>query len=253
VLITTALLWPIYRGELFTITRWRLQLLRGLMLGSMTAMNFFALQYLQLAETGAIQFSVPLLIAVISSVWLHERLDARRWLAIGCGFVGVLLVIRPGGQGFHPALLLSVINALLYAGFNLLTRELARHDSPAATQLMSAVVSATMLAPFAAARWQPPEGAAVWALVAVCGLCGGLGHYFVAKAHRHASAATLSPFLYQQIVYMTAWGWLLFGQMPDGFVIAGAVVVVASGLYLLWLEVQAAPAAPRSVVETPAD
>jgi drug/metabolite transporter (DMT)-like permease len=72
--------------------------------------------------------------------------------------------------------------------------------------------------------------------LALCGLMGGVGHLFVAMAHRHASAAVLGPFLYQQILYMTLWGWLVFNQVPDAFVVAGAVVVVASGLYLLWLE-----------------
>ena len=77
------------------------------MLCSMTALNFVALQYLQLAETGAIQFSVPILIALLSAWWLGEKLDARRWVAIVGGFLGVLLVLRPGSHAFHPALLLS--------------------------------------------------------------------------------------------------------------------------------------------------
>jgi drug/metabolite transporter (DMT)-like permease len=76
------------------------------------------------------------------------------------------------------------------------------------------------------------------ALIALCGLCGGLGHFLVALAHRYASAATLGPFLYQQIVYMTLLGWLVFGQVPDALVVAGALVVVASGLSLLWVELR---------------
>ena len=80
-----------------------------------------------------------------------------------------------------------------------------------------------------------------WALLAFCGLCGGLGHYFVALAHRYGSAARLGPFLYQQIVYMSLGGWLVFGQVPDRFVVLGAVVVVGSGLYLLWHEMRAEP------------
>ena len=115
VLLTPVLLAPRYGRELVRVRDWRLQALRALMMGCMTALNFWALQYLQLAETGAIQFSVPLLIALPSAWWLGERLDARRWLAIGAGFAGVLLVVRPGSQAFHPAILLSVLNALLYA------------------------------------------------------------------------------------------------------------------------------------------
>ena len=237
-LITTALLAPSEGRNLFRVRNPRLQILRSMMLASMTALNFWALQYLQLAETGAIQFSVPLLIALLSAWWLGEHLDWRRWVAISVGFGGVLLVIRPGTQGFHPALLLSVLNALLYAAFNLLTRKLAASESPAATQLMSALGATIVLTPFALAQWQTPANAKTWAVVAACGLFGGLGHYLVAVAHRYASAATLGPFLYQQIVYMTLWGWLLFGQIPDLLVMLGAAVVVASGLALLLMEMR---------------
>lgn len=216
----------------------KLQALRGAMLASMTALNFFALQYLQLAETGAIQFSVPILIALLSAWWLHEKLDARRWVAIVGGFAGVMLVIRPGSQAFHPAILLCVANAVLYAVFNMLTRRMAASESPESMQLLSAAMAALLLAPFALAQWQTPASAAQWALLLLCGLMGGVGHLFVAMAHRYASAAVLGPFIYQQILYMALWGWLVFKQVPDAFVIAGALVVVLSGLYLLWMEMR---------------
>ncbi len=238
VLIASALLAPRYGLELVRVHDWRPQVLRAAMMASMTALNFWALQYLQLAETGAIQFSVPLLIALFSAWWLGERLDARRWLAIVAGFVGVLLVIRPGSQAFHPAILLSVLNAVLYAAFNMLTRRMVATESAASMQLMSALGAAVILAPWALATWRWPEGWLPWLVVALCGLCGGLGHFMVAQAHRYASAATLAPFLYQQIIYMTLLGWLVFGQVPGLLVIGGAAIVVASGLYLLWLEMR---------------
>jgi drug/metabolite transporter (DMT)-like permease len=236
-----ALLAPRHGLRLLHMHSPKLQVLRGSLLAAMTALNFWALQYLQLAETGAIQFSVPLLIALLSAWWLGEHLDARRWLAIVAGFLGVLLVMRPGTQGFHPAIVLSVLNALLYAAFNLLTRRMAATESAEAMQLISALCAALWLAPFALAAWQTPQTLQQWALIALCGLMGGVGHLFVAQAHRHASAAVLGPFLYQQILYMTLWGWLVFQQVPDAFVVAGAAVVVTSGLYLLWLEMRRAP------------
>jgi drug/metabolite transporter (DMT)-like permease len=238
VFIASALLAPRYGQELVRVRNWKLQALRAAMMAAMTALNFWALQYLQLAETGAIQFSVPLLIALFSAWWLGERLDARRWLAIVAGFVGVLLVIRPGSQAFHPAILLSVMNALLYAAFNMLTRRLVATESAASLQLMSAAGAAVLLTPWALAVWQWPASAQQWLLLALCGLCGGLGHFMVAQAHRYASAATLGPFLYQQIIYMTLLGWLVFGQVPGLLVVGGAVIVVLSGLYLLWLEMK---------------
>ena len=110
-LVSIAVFAPSLKGDLWRWRHPRLQLLRGLMLASMTGLNFWALQYLQLAETGAMQFSVPILIALLSAWWLGERLDAKRWLAIAMGFVGVLVIIRPGSSGFHPAILLSALNA----------------------------------------------------------------------------------------------------------------------------------------------
>ena len=238
VLLASALLAPRYGLELVRVRDWKLQALRAAMMAAMTALNFWALQYLQLAETGAIQFSVPLLIALFSAWWLGERLDAQRWLAIVAGFAGVLLVIRPGSQAFHPAILLSVMNALLYAAFNLLTRRMVATESAASMQLMSALGAALILSPWALAAWQWPQGWLPWLALALCGLCGGLGHFMVAQAHRYASAATLAPFLYQQIIYMTLLGWLVFGQVPGLLVMVGALVVVLSGLYLLWLEMR---------------
>ncbi len=223
--------WALYRPK-----QVKLQLLRALMQAVMTALNFWALQYLQLDVTGAIQFSVPILIAIISARLLGERLDARRWIAILVGFAGVLLIVRPGSQEFHPAIVLSLLNAVLYALFNMLTRRLAATELPATTQLWSAGAAALLLTPIGLMQWTTPPDALTWILVLSMGAFGGLGHLMVTQAHRYASAAVLGPFLYQQIIYMTLFGWLVFGHVPDAAVVGGAVVVVASGLYLLYRE-----------------
>ncbi len=233
VLFTGLLLAPRHGRALLRTAHPRLQLLRGTMLFGMTGLNFWALQYLQLAETGAIQFAVPLLIALFGAWLLGERLDAGRWAAIGTGFVGVLLIVRPGTGAFHPAILLSIGNAVLYALFNLLTRRLAAADRPEATQFLSALAAATLLAPFAIAAWRTPSGALEWALLALLGIAGGIGHWLLAVAHRFAPASVLAPFLYQQIVWMTLLGWWVFGDVPGPAVVAGTAVVVASGLYLI--------------------
>jgi len=235
-ILTTAIFMPSMGPELFKIKNPRLQLLRGVMLALMTGLNFFALQFLQLAEKAAVQFSVPILIALISAWLLGEKLDAKRWVAICVGFVGVLIIIRPGSQSFHPAIFLSIGNAFLYAAFNLMTRKLASSDHPISTQLASAAVPTVLLMPFALWQWQAPDGWVVWAVIVLTGLTGGLGHAASALAHRYATAAVLGPFLYQQIIYMSVGGWLMFGQIPDLAVVVGASVVVLSGLYLLWRE-----------------
>ena len=235
-LLSIAVLAPTYGMRLFRVNQPRLQLLRGLMLAMLTGLNFWALRYLQLDVTASIQFSVPILIAVISARWLGERLDGRRWLAILAGFGGVLLIVRPGSQAFHPAIVLSLLNAALYAVFNLLTRRMAATELPAATQLLSAIVATVVLTPFGLLSWKTPDSWLMWVLIGAMGLFGGIGHLMVAQAHRYASAAVLGPFLYQQIIYMTFFGWLVFGHVPDAAVIGGAAVVVGSGLYLLYRE-----------------
>ncbi len=231
VVLTPRYGWALYRPRLV-----KLQLLRAVMQALMTALNFWALQYLQLDVTGAIQFSVPILIAVISARLLGERLDVRRWIAILIGFAGVLLIVRPGSQGFHPAIVLSLGNAVLYALFNLLTRRMASVELPATTQLWSAGGAALLLTPFGLLQWTAPPDALTWILVLSMGVYGGIGHLMVTQAHRYASAAVLGPFLYQQIIYMTLLGWLIFGHVPDAAVVGGAAIVVASGLYLLYRE-----------------
>ncbi len=233
---STAMMAPRFGSGALRTRRPKLQFLRAMFMPVMTGLNFWALQYLQLAETGAIQFSVPIIIALIAAPMLGERMDRARWAAIAVGFVGVLIIVRPGTQGFHPALILSIINAVLYALFNLMTRHLAAHDSPETTQFYSSVGATLAITPFALAYWQAPPGALQWTVLVLIGLAGGLGHYLLALAHRYAPASVLEPFLYQQIIWMVLLGYLVFGDVPDSAVVIGAVIVIASGGYLLYRE-----------------
>jgi drug/metabolite transporter (DMT)-like permease len=244
---STALIAPRLGAGAWRVKRPRLQLLRACFLPLMTGLNFWALQYLQLAETGAIQFSVPILIALFAAPMLGERMDRARWAAIIVGFAGVLVIVRPGTHGFHPALLLAVVNAVLYALFNLVTRQLAAHDSPEATQFWSSAGATLAIAPFALAAWQAPAGALAWAILVAIGLAGGVGHYLLAVAHRFAPASVLAPFLYQQILWMMLLGYLVFDDVPDTAVLAGGAIVIASGAYLLYRE-RAAAATKRAGV-----
>jgi drug/metabolite transporter (DMT)-like permease len=233
---TAAVMVPSSRMNLVRTRRPWLQLLRALMLPCMTGMNFWALQYLQLAETGSIMFLAPIIVALLGGRLLGEHLDTGRWIAIVVGFIGVVIILQPGSRGFHPAMLVSVLQTCIYAGFILLTRHLAAIDRAESTNFLSALGSTIVIAPFALLFWRMPDSAAQWSLVALTGMAGGLGHYLLAVAHRFAPASTLSPFIYQQILYMIVLGYLAFGDVPRPAVLIGAVVVVASGLYLLLKE-----------------
>ncbi len=227
-----AVLFPLRGISLIRTRHLRWHMLRALMFMAMTGINFWALQYLQLTVTASIFFSVPIMIALASAVLLGEKLDAGRWLAIVAGFAGVLVIIRPWGAEFHPAMLASVVNAILYAGFMMMTRRLAAYDSPETIQYLPAVGAAIGLAPFALAAWQSPSGWLEWTVACLLGVLGGFGHYLLALAHRYAPSSVIAPFLYQQVVYMALFGYLVFGDVPSPGLWLGAAIVIGSGLYL---------------------
>jgi drug/metabolite transporter (DMT)-like permease len=230
--IASAVLLPVKGLSLFRTTHWRWHALRAVMFIAMTGINFWALQYLQLTVTGSIFFSVPIMIALASASLLGEKLDRGRWIAIVAGFAGVLVIIWPGSAEFHPAMLASVVNAILYAAFMMMTRRLAAYDSPETIQYLPALGAAIGLAPFALVAWQSPVGWLQWTVACLLGVLGGVGHHLLAVAHRYAPASVIAPFLYQQVIYMALFGYLVFGDVPAATVWLGAPIVIASGLYL---------------------
>ena len=232
VVVAGAVLFPIKGMALVKTRHWRWHLVRALMFMAMTGINFWALQYLQLTVTSSIFFSVPLIIALASASFLGEKLAPGKWVAIITGFAGVLVIVRPWGADFHPAMLASVVNALLYAVFMMMTRRLAAYDSPETIQYLPAVGATIGLAPFAIAAWETPDSWLEWTVACLMGVLGGLGHYLLALAHRYAPASVIAPFLYQQVVYMALFGYLVFGDVPSRWVWLGAAIVIGSGLYL---------------------
>jgi drug/metabolite transporter (DMT)-like permease len=231
-LIGGIVLLPVKGASLFKTRHLRWHLLRALMFMAMTGINFWALQYLQLTVTASIFFSVPIMIALASASVLGEKLDAGRWAAILAGFAGVLVIVHPWSADFHPAMLAAVVNAILYAMFLMMTRRLAAYDSPETIQYLPALGAAIGLAPFALLAWESPSGWLEWTVACLMGVLGGFGHYLLAVAHRYAPSSVIAPFLYQQVFYMALFGYVVFGDVPNPAVWVGAVIVIASGLYL---------------------
>jgi drug/metabolite transporter (DMT)-like permease len=227
---------PWTRPGLTRTNRPVLQLARSVLLLGSTLCNFAALRYLQLDEAIALIFSTPFFVAALSGPMLGEWVRWRRWSAIAVGFLGVVVVARPGAASFHPAALLSLSAALCYALYSIATRILARTDSNETTLFYSNVVGALALLPVVPLVWITPSDPLVIALMVVTGVIGSFGHYLLIAAHRLAPAAVLSPFIYSEIVLVTALGFLVFGDVPNRFTLTGAAIVVASGLYLLHRE-----------------
>jgi drug/metabolite transporter (DMT)-like permease len=205
-----------------------------ILLGS-TVLNFLALKYLRLDQVLAIMFSTPFVVAALSGPVLGEWVGPRRWAAIGVGFIGVLVVTRPGFGLVHPAAILAVLSTLCYAVFFLTTRVLARTDANDTTLFYSNAVGAVIMLPVVPFFWTPPTPWQ-WALLVAAGGFASLGHFMIIAAHRHAPASLLSSFIYSQLVAVTILGYFVFGDVPDAYTMTGAAIVISSGLYILHRE-----------------
>jgi len=212
------------------------QMLRSVFLLGSTALNFLALRHLRLDQTVTIMFLTPLLVALLAGPFLGEWVGWRRLLAIMFGFLGMLVVVRPGFGGIHPAAMFSVGAMLCYASLILQTRWLSAFDRAEITLFYSMFAGVFGLAPFALAGWVWPGGGLVWLWFAIMGACAAVGHYLLNLAHRIAPASVLAPFVYTGLVSMSALGWLVFGDLPDQWTLLGGSIVIASGIYLVLRE-----------------
>jgi len=214
----------------------KLQITRSMLLVGSTALNFLGLRWLQLDEALSIIFTFPLLVAIISGPMLGEWIGWRRWTAIGFGFVGVLLITRPGLGGMHAAALFTLGATFCYAFYAVITRIVSRVDSNQTSLFYANFIGALVMLPVIPVVWQPPVDWAVALLMVMIGVLGSTGHYFLIAGHKLAPASVLSPFVYTQLIWVIIFGYLVFGQVPNSWTIAGAAIVIASGLYLLYRE-----------------
>ncbi|WP_068313226.1 DMT family transporter [Polycladidibacter hongkongensis] len=213
-----------------------LQLLRAVILMVGTVFSCIAMRYLQLAETVSISFAIPFVIAALSGPLLGEWCGPRRWAAIAVGFIGVLIVMQPGSDKMHWAMMYSVAATLCFATYFLLTRILAATDSNSSMLFVSALVGTVFLAPFAYAEWVVPTGFVEGGTLIAVGVFAMSGHYLVTEAYKRESASALAPFMYQQIIWMILLGYFVFGDVPQTHTMIGASVVIGSGIYLLLRE-----------------
>ena len=196
---------------------------------------FYALTLLPLADVTAINFTMPLFVTALSVPFLGERVGWRRWTAVVVGFSGVLLMVRPGASILDPAILLAVASALGYAIAVICMRQLGSTERTATTTFYftaSAAVIGAVLLPFV---WVPPTPAG-WAILILVGLIGGTAQLLMTSAYRLAPAAIAAPFDYTSMIWAMAWGYLLWADVPTVGVLAGAALVIGSGLFILYRE-----------------
>lgn len=249
-----ALLGLVAVPDLMRTRRLGLQIVRSFILLGSTAFNFLALRHLRLDQTTTIGFLAPLATALLAGPLLGEWIGWRRGVAVLIGFIGALTAIRPGFATVHPAVLWAFGTMLCMAFFGIVTRYLAAFDRSEVTLFYSLLAGMLLVAPFALAEWVWPADGLAWVLLLSMGLYGALGHYAFIVAHRYAPASTLAPFLYVSLLTHSTAGFLVFGQTPDRWTLAGAGIVIATGLYLLHREhvtVRAAAVAMTSEAASP--
>lgn len=233
VALALALFLPVQRN-LFVSRAWGLELLRGLCLLGVTGANFMAQRYLPLTVTGALMFTMPLMVTALSGPLLGEQIGWRRWAAVGVGFVGIVIIVRPGTEAFHPASLLCLAGALSAAFYSIITRKLAGVDSASTQQVYSGIIALVCVAPFAFNGWVWPETGPGWFAFIAAGVAGMIAHQLNTIAHRFAPPSVLAPFSYSELILLAFASWLIFNQPPDLWFYIGAPIIIGSGIYI-WL------------------
>lgn len=223
------LLWPRMGLQLLRTSRPGLQVLRGLLLVASTMFFYFALRYLPLAEAAAISFVGPALTALLSGPMLGDKVSGRQWMAVTLGFVGVVIIMRPGGGILSPAAVFPVATAVLFSIYQIVTRKLSGREHPYTTLFYTAMVGVAVTSFAAPLHWLTPTPLQA-ALMLLMGLLAGTGHLMLIRAMEHASPATLAPFIYSQLVWSTGLAFLAFGDFPDKVTMVGMLVIVGAGL-----------------------
>ena len=200
-----------------------------LMLGTITF--FTALIYLSLPEAVAINFAAPLLVTALSIPFLGEKVERRRWAAIFVGFLGVLVIIRPGLGVMHWAAFLPLLTAIFYACYQIMTRIAGRTEDTRTSLFWTSAVGVTVMSCIVPFFWKTPDAQA-WIIMVATGALFGFGHYLLIRAFEITPVSTLSPFHYTQIIWVTIISIIVFDQTPDEFSILGTTIVIASGLYI---------------------
>jgi len=208
------------------------QLVRGLLLFFSSLLYFHGIVYLPLATAASISLTSPLVVTALSARFLGEPVGGRRWAAVAVGFVGALIVVRPGQAHFDWHALLIVASMLCSAFYQLYSRRYGPTERADASATMATIVGTVAASPFLPLEWVTPTLGWHWVMFAGMGVMAGVGHYFLTIAYSQAPAAVIAPFNYVQLLGAALLGYLVFGDVPDFWTWVGAGVIVCSGLYI---------------------
>lgn len=207
-----------------------LQVGRSLLIVFEIGMFIMAIRYLSLVDIHALLATFPLMATAIAAIVLRERVGLRRWMAVAAGFIGVLIILRPGLGIVQPGAVLALMTAFLFASYQVVTRVVARYDDAETSTVYMALVGFAILSVITPFQWRPVPSED-WVLLIALSITATLGHMLLIKALEAAPASTLQPFNYTLLVFATIIGYLIFDTLPDVWTVIGAGIVVGSGLY----------------------
>lgn len=231
VLIAGCLVLPFVWRKL-RFSRPRDHLIRGAFVAGSTHLGFYTLAHIPLATATVLFFTAPIFAVIIAATALGERVGPRRWSAVAAGFVGALIILRPGFIALEPAMLAALGSSILFAAALSMSRGLAQADGAMSAFVSSVVITALVTVPVAAPVWDVPTGTVAWIAVAVLVITGSARNVADLQAYRFADAAVLAPIAYLRIVFIGIAGYVLFGEVLDRYTLAGAVLIIASTLYI---------------------
>ena len=221
--------WP-KRRTLFETRRLDLQIWRVVLAVSCGGIGFLGLRYMPVGEYTAIGTLTPMVLTIAAAWQFKEMVSKHTWACLACGLIGTLFVLRPGLGVFRTEALLPLLLVVVNAGYQLLTSRIAKFDRPSTIHFYSGaggLLLMTVLLPFC---WQPLPSQA-WIFLCLAGASGAAGHFLMVVAFSRQSVASLAPYLYLQISFAAAAGWLVFGHLPDFWALAGMAIIGASGAF----------------------
>lgn len=213
-----------------------LQIARGLLAAGSASLFISGVRHVPLADAVAVSFVAPFVVTVLGALVLREPVGVHRWSAIVVGFVATLIVIRPGFGTFHPGMLLVLLASVLFASRQVLSRVITAHDSTATTIVYTAFIGSAILTLAQPFVWTTPTSPRLLALLVAIAALAGLGEYLFVRALEIAQAVVVAPTQYTLIIWSTVYGYLVFGQFPDGWTWVGTSMIVATGLYTMHRE-----------------
>ncbi len=217
-----------------------LHALRAVLMVFSLGLFFWGLARVPLAEGIAVGFTAPLFITALSGPVLGEKVGPRRWLAVVAGFVGALIILRPGSEAFRPENGAILCAAVVFSFAIMVTRQLTRTESNETVFFYTNSVALLCVTPFAFVQWVEPQMHHLGMFVGL-GLAGSLAHFLIIIAYRNAPASTIAPLEYLALIWGAVWGWLIWAEQPAWQVWAGSTVIIASGLFIAWREAQVQP------------